>query len=212
MKITIFGATGLTGQLVIEKALAAGHEVTAFARNPRKFTARSDKLRVVTGTLADAAGIESAVAGADAVVSLLGPSGKSAGTPVTDGTRLIVAAMVKHGVKRLVATATPSAHDASDGSSWSFSLAVRLIKLFVGSAYEEIVGTAKVVRESALDWTLVRLPMLTSKPAPRAAKAGYVGDPGIHLFSLSRAALADFLLAQVEDETWRRKSPVVSNG
>lgn len=212
MKITIFGGTGPTGQLVIEKALAAGHEVTAFVRNPSKLTARSDKLRLVTGTLGDAASIESAVAGADAVISMLGPSGKSAGTPITDRTRLVVAAMEKHGVKRLVATATPSAADANDGSSWSFSLAVKLIKLLVGSAYEEIVGTAKIVRESALDWTLVRLPMLTNKPAPRPARAGYVGDSGIRLFSLTRAALADFLLAQVEDDTWLRKAPVVSNG
>lgn len=216
MKLTIFGATGPSGQLLVNKALAAGHEVTAFARTPSKLAAlsegRSEKLHVVSGELTDAASIETAITGADVVISLLGPTGKSKGTPVADGTRLIVAAMEKYGVKRLVATATPSAQDASDGSSWSFALAVKAIKAFVGSAYQEIVATADVVRASSLDWTLVRLPMLTNKPAPRAAKAGYVGDPGIRLFSLSRDALADFLLAEAEDKAWLRKAPVVSNG
>lgn len=150
MKLTIFGATGPSGRLLVNKALAAGHEVTAFARTPSKLAAlsegRSEKLHVVSGELTDAATIETAITGADVVISLLGPTGKSTGTPIADGMRLIVAAMEKHGVKRLVATATPSAQDASDGSSWSFALAVKAIKAFVGSAYQEIVATADVVR------------------------------------------------------------------
>lgn len=212
MKLTIFGATSPSGQLLVNKALAAGHEITAFARTPSKLAARSDKLQVVRGELTDAASIERAVVAADVVISLLGPSGKAKGTPVADGMRLIVAAMEKHGVKRLIVTATPSAKDPSDGAAWSFALAVRAIKALAGSAYQEIVATADVVRGSSRDWTLVRLPMLTDKPARRAAKAGYVGDAGIRLFSLSRDALADFLLAQVADETWLRKAPVISNG
>jgi nucleoside-diphosphate-sugar epimerase len=211
LNVTVFGATGPSGQLVVERALAAGHAVTAFARNPGKLTATSERLRVVAGELSDATRIEEAVAGAEAVISLLGPSGRTAGTPVTDGTRSIVAAMERRGVRRLIATATPSDTDPDDGSSWSFSLAVWLIRVLVGSAYEEIVGTARVVRESSLDWTLVRLPMLTDKPAPAGAVAGYVGDARIRLFSLSRAAMADFLVSQLADSTWIRKAPVVSN-
>jgi len=212
MRLTVFGATGASGQLLVNKALAAGHEVTAFARNPRKLTVRSEKLRVVSGELTDAASIEKAISGAEAVISLLGPSGKSKGTPVADGMRLIVAAMEKQGVKRLIATATPSATDPSDGTAWSFSLAVTMIKVLAGSAYQEIVATADVVRGSSLDWTLVRLPMLTDKPASHGARAGFVGDAGIRLFSLSRGALADFVLAQLEEKAWVRKSPVISNG
>jgi len=211
MKLSVFGATGPSGQLLVDKALAAGHEVTAFARTPTKLHARSDRLHVVSGELTDAASIDKAITGADAVISLLGPSGKSKGTPIADGMRLIVAAMERHGVRRLIATATPSAKDPSDGAAWSFALAVRAIQALAGSAYQEIVATADVVRGSSLDWTLVRLPMLSNESAPRGVKAGYVGDPGIRLFWISRDALADFLLAQLLGRDWVQKSPVISN-
>lgn len=212
MKIAIFGATGASGQLVVRKALDAGHSVTAFARKPEKLSFKSNHLRIVQGNLADAQAIDDAVVGADAVISLLGPTGKQVGTPVADGMRLIVAAMQRHGVRRLIATATPSAEDLSDGFSLSFQFAVKMMKALAGSAYAEIVHTADAVRGSGLDWTLVRLPILSSKPAARSAVTGYVGDPGIKLFSLSRSALADFLLLQLQDRAWLRKAPVLCNG
>jgi len=210
VKLTLFGATGPSGKLLVQKAVAAGHDLTIYARDPGKLGIAGPLY--VKGDLSDPAAIETAIAGAGAVISLLGPTGKSKGTPVTDGTRHIVRAMQAHGVKRLVATATPSATDPNDRSSFSFGLAVGMIKLLAGSAYREIVGTAEVIRTSPLDWTLVRLPMLSDKPTHKPAVAGYVGDPRIKLFSLSRDALADFLLAQVADSPWVRKSPALSNG
>jgi uncharacterized protein YbjT (DUF2867 family) len=114
MRVTIFGSTGAAGQLLVKACLDAGHHVTAFARSPEKLPPRSDRLRVVKGTLADAEAIDEAVRDSNAVVSLLGPMGRSKGTPITNGMRLIVAATRKHGVKRLIATATPSASDPND--------------------------------------------------------------------------------------------------
>ena len=72
MKLTIFAATGGTGRQVLEQAVAAGHEVTAVARNPRKLHAQ---VRTVTADFLapDPAALRSAVEGADAVLSGLGP-------------------------------------------------------------------------------------------------------------------------------------------
>lgn len=67
-----------------------------------------------------------------------------------------------------------------------------------------------MIRSSDLDWTLVRVPMLTLKESASPPVAGHVGDPGIKMF-LSRNALADFLLAQLEGTTWMRRAPVLSN-
>jgi nucleoside-diphosphate-sugar epimerase len=212
MKITIFGSTGATGQLVIEQALARNHEVIAYARQPDKLSICSEKLRVVKGQLTDDGAIDDCVAGADAVISVLGPAGRASGTPVADGTRRIVRAMVAHGVKRLVVTATPSAADPADLPPLSFRLAVVAVRLFAGSAYEDIVRTAEIVRASPLDWTVVRLPVLTNESALHPAVAGYLGDSRIKLFSLSRNALATFLIEQVSDDQWIRKAPALSNG
>lgn len=212
MKVIVFGATGKAGQLAVRQALAAGHEVTAYVRNPAKLDRATAGLTVIEGALTDADAIARAIGGKDAVISLLGPGGKTMGTPIADGTRLIVAAMQRHNVQRLIATATPSATDPADRFAWSFWLAVKVVRAIAGSAYQDIVETAAVVHASSLDWTLVRLPMLSDKGTDSPVAAGFVGDPRIKLFSLSRHALAAFLVAQLTDRTWVRKAPALSNG
>jgi putative NADH-flavin reductase len=102
MKLTIVAATGGIGRQLLEQALAAGHEVTAVVRNPNKL---SREVRTVTAdlTAADPAALQSAVAGADAVLSGLGPRSNAEAGITWRGTRAIVAAMQATGVRRIVA-------------------------------------------------------------------------------------------------------------
>src|SRR5688572_18093218 len=101
MKIVVFGASGQTGRLLVEQALAAGHEVTALVRDPSKLAVRHERLRVLQGDVQDAGAVAGAVAGQDAVLSALGPAGP-AFTSMTLGARHILAAIEQHGVRRLV--------------------------------------------------------------------------------------------------------------
>jgi nucleoside-diphosphate-sugar epimerase len=211
MKVTIFGATGAAGVLVTRKALDDGHYVTVYARNPDKLNIQHDRLAIVKGDLADPAAIEAAIAGRDAVISVLGPTPKAVGHRVTDGMKAIISAMRTHGVRRLVATSTPSSVDPSDRYALSFSLAIGLIRTLQRTAYDDIIGAAAAVRASDLDWTLVRLPMLTNKASVPPAVAGYVGAADVRLFWLSRNVLADFLVGQLANQTWIGKAPVLSN-
>ena len=212
MKVLIFGATGESGRLTTEKALEAGHDVTVYVRNPAKVTASHTRLSVRKGELADKNAIAEAMAGQEAVISLLGPAGKSEGLVYSSAMQTIIDAMRSAGVRRLIATATPSAADPNDRFSLPFWLAVRMIKLMAGTAYADLSALGQVVRASGFDWTLVRLPWLTSKPADRPAVAGYVGDRPIKLFFLSRDLLADFLVKQLTDTRWVGKAPAISNG
>ena len=108
MRITVFGGTGPTGLLLVEQALAEGHDVVAFARTPSKLP-RHERLSVVEGQLDDSEKVSAAVAGSEAVLSLLGPGINAAGVPpLVAGSRSIVAAMHEHGVRRLVARARPA--------------------------------------------------------------------------------------------------------
>jgi NAD(P)H-binding len=72
VKLTIFGATGGTGRRLLERTIAEGHEVTAFVRNPSRMTARHERLEVVVGDVFDLGPVEEAVAGREAVISVLG--------------------------------------------------------------------------------------------------------------------------------------------
>lgn len=211
LDITIFGGTGKTGLLLIEKALKSGHIVTVFARTRSKISIQHKNLKIAKGELNEPNSIEEAIKNADAVISVLGPSQNTKGLVIADGIKNIVDAMKKNGVKRLIATATPSFKDRNDKFQFGFSFGIFMVKALIKDSYNNIVLTGKHISESDLDWTIVRLPMLSDKPASGKIHAGYTGDGTVNLFSLSRADLADFLLQQIDDKKWLNKSPVISN-
>lgn len=95
MKILVIGATGGTGRCVVENALQAGHEVTAFARTPEKITLQHDRLHIAQGDVLDADTLLHAMLGQQAVICALGPAaGTAPGTLISDGTRNIIRAIV----------------------------------------------------------------------------------------------------------------------
>lgn len=210
MNITVFGGTGDTGLLVIRKALDKGHNVTVFARKPYKIPFQHDRLRIVKGELYETGKIESVIKNADVVISILGPVGRTTGLPVADGIRNIITAMQKYSVKRLIVTTTPSYKDPNDRMTLVLALGIVLIKCLFKDAYRNVLEIGKHVASSDLDWTLVRVPRMTRKPATGKLTIGYHGDGKVR-FVLTREDLAVFLLQQIEDKTYIRKAPAISN-
>jgi putative NADH-flavin reductase len=210
MRITIFGATGATGRMLTQQALTKGYEVVAYARNPTKLDIEDEKLKIVRGELSNQSAIEESIKGSDAVISILGPTGSSKGLPISKGMQNILQAIQKCNLKRIIATATPSAVDPYDTFDLKFKLAVLMVKLFIPSAYQDIVKTAEAIWATDLDWTIVRLPLLNSKPKQGQLNAGYIGQGKVNLH-LSRGDLVDFLLSQIEDDTYIQKAPAISN-
>lgn len=212
MHLTIFGATGPTGRLVIERALAQGHHVTAYARTPAKLDniQQRTRLTVLAGELHHAEAIRTAVTDADAVISLLGPGRDKASIELlAPGMKTIVEQMTRTGVRRLVATSTASAPDPTDGRDLRLQAMVTLVRLGMPPAYRSITAMAETIRTSSLDWTLVRLPLLHDKPTATAARARSIGEPGgLRLF---RPALADFLLGEASDGQWNGRAPLLAD-
>lgn len=214
MRVTIFGATGKTGKLLVEEALSAGHDVVAFTRTSSKLnpatsaSAAQRKLTVVQGALENAADVERAVAGVDAVISVLGPGSNAADLPITRGMQNILAAMQKHKVKRLIVSTGAGVRDADDQPKLADKLIVSLLKLVNKNVLQDMVSTVEVVRASDRDWTIVRVPMLTDDPPTGALRVGAVGkDIGTRV---GRADLAAFLLKQIGSATHVRRAPAIS--
>jgi len=209
MKITIFGASGRTGQHLVRQALERGYTVNAFARSPEKLDAHGEDLAVVQGDVQDAAAVSRAVAGADAVISVLGPTENKPTFVVTQGTQNILEAMQEHGVERLVISAGAGVADPKDEPKL-FNRAINLLlKLVSRWVYEDMQRTVAAVRNSQVKWTVVRVPMLTDDEPTGEVKAGYVGaGMGIRL---SRADMASFMLEQVESEQYLHQAPAISN-
>ena len=202
MKITLFGATGQTGHLLVRQAPDAGHTITAYARNPDRLHIDHPNLSVVAGRLDDDEAILTAVQNADALIEGVGA--------VSDGTRRIIAAMAKSGVRRLVVVSTCSVPDPQDQPDAKFKALVQFVKTAAPTPYQEVRRAAEIVRASALDWTLVRVAKLNNKDATGQIKVGYYGH-GIVGLSITRADMAAFLLDQVADLTYLRQAPAISN-
>src|SRR6266516_5180723 len=208
MKLTIIAATGGVGQQLLEQALDAGHDVTAVVRNPGKL---SRKVHAVTTdmTAPDPAALASAIAGADAVLSGLGPHSNADAGIAQRGTRAIVAAMQATGVRRIVVVSAgpvstvaspgrpnPPKHDPGDGFFMRHLLSP-LIKAVLRKHYADLARMEDVLRDSGLDWTVIRPPRLTDE----ALTGTYRTANGQNLrrgFVISRADVAQLMLRVLE--------------
>lgn len=209
MKMIIFGATGKTGQHLVSQALDQGYEVIAFARTPSRLNIQHPHLTSLQGDIQDAAKVAEAIAGVDAVISVLGPMPNQIEFAVSKGMQNILTAMQKQGVRRLIISAGAGVRDPQDKPKLIDHVFGFLLHLLSRHAVEDMTRVVGLVRASDRDWTVVRVPRLTDAPATGKIRIGYLGpDVGVQL---SRADMAAFMLQQVNDKAYLRKAPVISN-
>jgi putative NADH-flavin reductase len=205
MRIAVFGATGASGRQIVEQALASGHEVVAFARNPNALKISHPQLKVIQGDAQDAARVSQAIAGQDAVLSAIGINRRSSINICTDSTRNIIAGMREHGVRRLIILSAYGASETKDTARYS-----KVLRFFIGKRVEDKDRQEELVRASSLDWVLVRPPLLTNGKERGRYRVGF--DIPIKLFSsVSRADVAAFMLKQLTDDTYLRQAPTITN-
>jgi nucleoside-diphosphate-sugar epimerase len=212
MKVTVFGASGKIGRLVVAQLLAAGHDVTAYVRNPDKLGVTNTHLTMVAGELSDGRRIRESVRGADAVISALGPSmnRSTKGTPVTDGTTNIVTAMEAEGVRRFIGLATPSLPDERDQPTLKAKVLPVLAGVMFPNALKELVGMSSAVTRSGLDWTIARITSPNNGKPKGTARSGFLGRDKVGS-AMTRADIAAFLVAQLTDTTYSKAAPAISN-
>lgn len=209
MKLAVFGGSGRAGRQLVTQALVRGHEVTALARDAQRLAQFGEWIEVIEGDVQDAAAVARVVAGADAVISVLGPTVNRPDYQVSRGMAHILAAMKEHGVQRLVVSVGAGVRDAQDEPKLLDRFIKGLVMLLSRHVYEDMRRTAELVRASDLDWSIVRVPMLTDAAGSRNVSVGYVGKgTGPRL---SRADMAAFMLDQVESGQYVRQAPVISN-
>ncbi len=209
MKIALFGATGATGRRLMEQALAAGHEVTAFVRDASRVTTRHDRLKIVQGDVRDPEAVEAAIIGQDAVISALGQTRARPSTKdvMTVAAEHIVAAMKKQGVRRLVTLVGAGVAFPQDRPSRPGQVMSALLKLLAGDVLADAERHARIIQASDLDWVIVRVPRLSEAPAKGAYRTGYQ-RPGFG--AVSRADVADFMLAALERKMFIREAPALT--
>lgn len=206
MRLSVFGATGKTGALIVKAALAADHEVNAFVRDPAKMTGTHERLHVVQGDAADADSVVRAIEGCDAVISALG----SGHNTLTMFGEVAVPAMQRLSVKRIVSLVGAGVSEPGDPASIGRTIMLTLMGLIAKGVLEDASRHADQLRQSELDWTLVRPPRL----ADGEATGNIEHAPTLKLGpsrSITRADLAQFMLTVVTSDQYIRQSPMVAN-
>lgn len=208
MRILVIGATGGTGREIVKQALERGHDVVALARNPSKIKAQHERLRVVRGDVMDLASIEAALQGCAAVVCALGHKRWLGPSKIlSEGTRNIVRAMEKQGVKRLVVETALGVGDSIGKLGVYYTLFT--IPFILPFYWYDKGRQERIVRESNLEWIIVRPGQLTNGRKRGAYKHGPRVGNYLWSVSVSRADTADFMLNQLGDTPYLRQSPGV---
>lgn len=212
LRVAVFGGSGAVGHLVIAKALARGWRVIAYVRDSARLSLVDERLEVLEGELDDADAISSAIDGCDAVISVIGPGFLTWSLVIVRGEDNIIRGMKSHAVRRLISLSTPSYRSAKDGSDAVFALVVSAIRILLPVARRNIVEMGASVERSGLDWTLVRIPLLSNAPESGVLVKGWVGEPGVTFSRVPRAMVAEFMVAQVEASEYLCEAPVISHG
>jgi putative NADH-flavin reductase len=206
MKVLVVGAAGKSGEALVNEALAAGHQVTAFVRGAAQY--KKANVRIVAGDVLDATAVDAAVAGQDAVIDALG--GKTpwkVTTMETNAAHNIVNAMRRNGVRRLLKISVVGAGESVKNAGF-FNEHV-LMRTFLRGLLVDKAGMEVEIECSDLDWTLVRPPMLTDGEKTGVAKVlSTKGGEKAH--RITRVDLAAFMVKELESSRYVRQAVTVT--
>ena len=202
MRLLVFGATGGTGRALLSQGQEQGHEMTAFVRNPAALEARPG-LTIVEGDVTDAAAVSRAVAGHEAILSVLGPRGGQYGV-LPGGVQNIVVAMSQAGVRRLIHVSSFGVGDSRAQMGWVARQIV--VPLFLRKALDEKEIEEGIIRASGLDWIIARPGGL--EDGPRTGVYRCITDPREKVGQprIARADVADFMLQNLADKRFVRRA------
>ena len=206
MKVLVFGATGSVGRHVIEQGLGRGHEVTAFVRDPSGLDVAREGLTVFRGDVLDGPSVEEAVWGREAVLCSIGAGRK--GRVRSEGTRNIVRAMEAAGVRRLVCQSTLGVGESR--ANLDFFWKHVMFGFLLRDAFADHEQQEAYVRESALDWTIVRPAAFTDGGRTGEYRHGFPSTKKGLKLKISRADVAGFMLDQLTDDAYLRQAPGLS--
>ncbi|KAK5065030.1 hypothetical protein LTR84_000865 [Exophiala bonariae] len=236
----LLGATGYSGIEFIHQALETVQRpnVTLFVRPgsepklpPAALT--NTNFRLVLGSLTDAQAIKLALAGDERfppvsiVVSLLGayPSfiplfTRDTSTPIADALRSTVLPVMKSShVSRIIALSTPTGcYSAEEARTvpWKWWLYMQIPRLLQPQGNAEMKHIADVVIEAGtkdrdLEWTVFRVPHLTSGSRDVGVIAGHLDRNYTASLNLSRASLVKWVFNEVKEKAWIRDTPMLAN-
>lgn len=203
MQITVFGASGRVGRLVVELALDEGISVVAFVHSKNPFV-DDKRLTVVKGDISDPEAVKNALKGSQAAISTLGSWGTKDKNVLSEGMRTIIPAMEAVKINRLITVTGSGAIWSGDNPSFIDKSSHLLLGLVAPKILRDGEDHLRQLDASGLDWTSIRSPVMSSKDSVRyrlSTKA-----PSL-IAKIPRRAVAKCLVDQLESADFSRKAP-----
>ncbi len=208
MNLVIFGASGRTGRHLIEQALEQGHAVAAFARTPGKIQAKHEKLRIVQGNVLDPTAVEEAVAGQEVVLCALGRNRGEPTTALAEGTRNILQAMEKHGVRRILCVSAAGFM----GERADFlvgKILLWLIRRYIPKLLDATRRQYQELEKSGLEWVAIRPILLDEGPRKGNYRVVCEGIPSKG-YRINTGDVAGFMLGQLVSREYVHRAPAIA--
>jgi len=206
--ILVLGATGGTGRLIVSQAVARGYDVTVLVRSAEKASVL-EGAKLIVGDARDEIALRQALKGRDAVISALGTAASPFRevTFLSSATRTLVSAMKAEQVSRLICTTGIGAGDSAGHGGFLFDNVI--FPLLLRNVYADKNRQEAIVRESGLDWVLVRPSVLNDKPGRDSIRA-LTDLSHFHGGTISRENVARFILDQLRADVWLHRSPLIT--
>jgi uncharacterized protein YbjT (DUF2867 family) len=209
MRVLVIGATGGTGRELVQQALAQGHQVTAFVRDPARLRIEHANLRVARGDVLDYATVETAMRGQDAVLSALGHRRFFYPNRIqSDGMRNILRAMKACDVPRLICETALGIGNSVGRLGLPHTFFI--MPLILGFYMWDKLRQEELIIASDRDWVIVRPGVLTNGEASGSYRHG--PEVGNYFWPVrtARADVAGFMLKQLRDDTYLGMAPGIS--
>lgn len=205
MRIVVIGANGKTGRLFVQAALDAGHEVVAGVRGSNTIAAHPN-VTIVPCDATDEHDVRHILAGAEAVVTVIGHVPGSPNNLQTQATQIIVSVMESLGIKRLVSLTGTGVRFHGDRITLIDKLLNGVLGLIDPARIQDGKEHAQLIKSTDLDWTIIRVLKLTN--SHRSSFKLSLHGPAKTL--VSRESTAQAILHLLEKNTYVRQSPIVS--
>jgi putative NADH-flavin reductase len=208
MKIVIFGASGTVGIELVKQALEQGYEVTAFVRSPEKLAnILNINLHIYKGDVLNAHDVENVLKNQDAILCALGDG--NVGKIRSAGTKNIVDAMNKLGIKRLVCQTTLGMGDSYQ--NLNFIWKYLMFGILLRKAFQDHKLQEESILKSNLNYTIVRPSALMPGEIKNEYKIGFDGNYKDLTLKISRKEVASFMINQLQTQTYLRRAVSISN-
>ncbi len=207
IKIAVLGGGGRTGLYLVKELLQQGFALKLLLRKPAEFPLENPHLEFVTGDATNAAAIDNLTEGCQAIISTIGQRPNEP-LVASQATSHVLQAMQRYQIKRYILVAGLNVDTPTDQKSAATQAATEWMKATFPEIHADRQKAYRILTESNLDWTLVRVPFINFTDSPREIQVNPADCPGR---SISAADIAIFLREQLSDSRFIRRAPFIAN-